>query len=773
MIKDFFKRSLFLAILLVCWLFSNAEKKWTAQWITSPQVKNEANTWICFRKDIELPKIKGPVIASISVDSKYWLWINGEMVVFEGGLKRGPSPEDTYYDEVDITSYLKKGHNTIAVLLWYFGKEGFSHKSSGQAGMLFDCNSEEINLNSDKTWQTLLHPSFLPFEGVQPNVRLPESSLCYDARKDPGEWTSEGFDDSSWQGAKELGTPPCAPWNKLVLRPIPQWKDFGLKDYENNNEIPSQSTEEPIVCKLPANLQVTPYLKVETKAGQVIDIRTDHFMGGSEPNVQARYITKDGVQEYENLGWMNGEEVIYSLPKGIKILELKYRETGYDTELVGHFHCSDDFFNRLWEKARRTLYVTMRDTYMDCPDRERSQWWGDEVNEGGETFYTFDCASHLLQKKGMYELINWQKPDGVIFSPVPAGNWDKELPCQMLASVGYFGFWNYYLNTGDLQTISDLYDGVKRYLNVWSILPNGTLAMREGGWTWGDHGMHKDMELMQNTWYYLALKGIRNMALVLGKENDAHDLQLRMDKFKPAFNQFFWTGNGYRHPEYNGETDDRGQALAVVAGLADDEKYPALYKIFTTTEYSSPYMEKYVIEALFMMGEDEYALHRLKKRFGPMVNDPDCSTLWEVWGNSNDGFTGGSTNHAWSGGGLTLLSQYVCGIAPIEPGYKKFLVAPRPVNLTSASTSQESVNGRIEVAFEKRSSEFELNLLVPENTSALVKLPFGSFFEVMLNGKLIWENGQAVKKRIVRHLQFDDENQVTVFPGEWKFKGKK
>ncbi len=23
----------------------------------------------------------------------------------------------------------------------------------------------------------------------------------------------------------------------------------------------------------------------------------------------------------------------------------------------------------------------MRDTYMDCPDRERAQWWGDEVNE--------------------------------------------------------------------------------------------------------------------------------------------------------------------------------------------------------------------------------------------------------------------------------------------------------------------------------------------------------------------------------------------------------
>ena len=38
----------------------------------------------------------------------------------------------------------------------------------------------------------------------------------------------------------------------------------------------------------------------------------------------------------------------------------------------------------MWEKSQRTLYITMRDTYMDCPDRERAQWWGDEVNESGE-----------------------------------------------------------------------------------------------------------------------------------------------------------------------------------------------------------------------------------------------------------------------------------------------------------------------------------------------------------------------------------------------------
>lgn len=59
-----------------------------------------------------------------------------------------------------------------------------------------------------------------------------------------------------------------------------------------------------------------------------------------------------------------------------------------------------------------------------------------------------------------------------------------------------------------------------------------------------------------------------------------------------------------------------------------------------------------------------------------MVEDPQCSTLYEGWGIGENGYGGGSSNHAWSGGGLTVLAQYVCGVLPIESGYSKFMVKP-------------------------------------------------------------------------------------------------
>ena len=178
-----------------------------------------------------------------------------------------------------------------------------------------------------------------------------------------------------------VGKEGDAPWNKLHHRIIPLWKDFGLKNYVSQT-VHSGTINDTLVCQLPYNAQIMPYMELEAeKAHSVVTIFTSHYQGGSAYNVRAEYLTKKGKQSYENKGWMNGEKVYYIYPKGINLTKVQFRETGYNTEFEGYFRCNDPFLNKMWEKSQRTLYITMRDTYMDCPDRERAQWWGDEVNE--------------------------------------------------------------------------------------------------------------------------------------------------------------------------------------------------------------------------------------------------------------------------------------------------------------------------------------------------------------------------------------------------------
>lgn len=676
-------------------------------------------SWLCFRNIVTLEDTPKDIDLSIAADTKYWLWINGELQVREGGLKRGPNPNDTYCDVINSLPALRKGKNTVAVLVWYFGKDGFSHRNSPTAGMTFELNVDGKNVTADNKWRAINHPAFYVPEGEQPNFRLAESNIGFDSAKDI-DFFSIGYDDSKWSKTVEVSLEKAG-WNKLVGRPIPLWKDYGLKDYYKVE----MKGDTALHAYLPYNAQITPYMKIKASAGKRIRILTDNYKGGSELNVFAEYITSDGEQEFECYGWMNGHYVIYEIPEGVEIIETKYRETGYDTTFVGHFSCDDPMLNSLWNKSQRTLYVTMRDTYMDCPDRERAQWWGDVVNELGEAFYALDENAHLLTKKGIRELMDWQRSDSTIFAPVPAGNYDSELPMQMLASISYYGFWTYYMGTGDKSTIEYVYPKVKKYIHVWKLTDDGLVLPRKGGWTWGDWGENKDMELLFNQWYIIALQGYEMMSSLVGDKSEAEWAKSNAQKIRQAFHRKFWNGQYYVSSDYKGIPDDRSQALAIVSGTLPTELYPVIRPFFQKYFHASPYMEKYVLQALCMMGYHQDAINRMKYRYSAMINSP-LTTLWEGWGIGSEGFGGGSYNHAWSGGPLTIMSQYIAGIETVEPSFKTFIVNPNPGCLNHIMTTIP-LNDKREIRFslDKDKKSCYIKLCIPNGSKAIFRLPKG------------------------------------------------
>ncbi len=376
-------RHLFLVSIFLIPVFSQAEE-WKGQFLTLEHHQSRPNTWMLWRKKANIEKVPASVKAKIATDSKYWLYINEQLVVFEGGLKRGPAPNSSYYDEVEIAPYLKPGENLIAVLTWYFGLNGFSHVSSGTAGLLFDARAEGVDICSDKSWRGAVYGAYGETDEPKPNYRISESNIRFDARREEQGW----YKNSYTYGLEEVlpvDVENCT-LGKLVKRPIPQWKDHGLREYAS-----TEQRGDTLVCRLPYNCQCTPYMRLKSSDdGLLIKIQTDVHMIGGSATPRCEYITRKGEQEYENFGWFNGHEVWYILPEGVEMEEVKFRETGYGCDFVEPFRCDDPFFNELWLRAQRTLYITMRDNFMDCPDRERGQWWGDAVNELGEAYYATD-----------------------------------------------------------------------------------------------------------------------------------------------------------------------------------------------------------------------------------------------------------------------------------------------------------------------------------------------------------------------------------------------
>ena len=725
-------------------VISTEEKSdWEAKWIWDKENLTEKNVWMCFNKKINIDKVPEKLTAHISADSKYWLYINGETVVYEGSVKRGPAKNSGYYDSIDIAPYLKKGENSICALVWYWDNEtSYSYSSSGQGGFLFEAIGEDVTIISDKSWKVKRNSAFVDSPLYPPNYRLPEYSIYFDAREDMADWMNEAYDVLSWEDATEYAVGGDGAYGKLFPRGIPFLKDYGLKDYENSkdyeNYTVNKSFGEKITVDIPYNAQLTPYLKIIAPAGKKIRITTENTLIGA---VSTTYITKEGEQEFEALGWFNGEHITYKIPKGVTVVSLKYRETGCDSSFCGDFKCDDEFMNSLWQKSLRTLYVTMRDNFMDCPDRERAQWWGDVTSEMIMTMYSMDSNSYLLYQKGVEAMLSHVDDSKVLQTVVPISGDYFELPVQQLA--GIVGFLTYYEYTGDKAFIEKVYGASLDYLKLWEIGENNLVVHREGSWDWPDWGSKADMTAIENAWVYYALSATEKMADVLEKDEDISFITQRKDAIAKGY-KALWTEEGFKSEDVK-KPDDRANALAVLSGLAEKEQYDTILNVLTTTKNSSPYMEYYVLEAFCKMGEYEAAYDRIKDRYEGMMYE-DYSTLWEFWDEWQ-----GTKNHAWSGGPLVIMSKHFAGVTPIEAGYEKVKIQPQYTLSDRMNCTVPSVKGLITLDYEKTDGDYIINLTLPKDLKTVLYVPKGAV--VNINSEPFYKNGEYVNGDKKGHIE--------------------
>ena len=108
--------------------------------------------------------------------------------------------------------------------------------------------------------------------------------------------------------------------------------------------------------------------------------------------------------------------------------------------------------------------------------------------------------------------------------------------------------------------------------------------------------------------------------------------------------------------------------------------------------------------------------------------DRGATTVWEEWGGVDaDGVPHASLNHYSKGAVITFLHQYVAGLQLVEPGYRRFRVAPRPGGeLTWATATHDSPYGRIEVRWQQHDEQLTVDVTVPPGTTAEVVLPTGA-----------------------------------------------
>ena len=601
-------------------------------WADVPQ-KNDQ--FVRFRAQFDAPAEAGAATLYIAAETKYYLYLNGRLVVFDGGLHRDSVPGCGYYDEVSL--HPVPGKNTLLIDVWFWGNGGRNNVAFPQAGVLFAC--EKLRLYSGAHTESGVLQAYFQPGGEQPSGLYGGYSIGFDARLDRVE-----YDRSRVVG--EYGAPP---FQTPRRRPIPLFR-FG-----KNTAAHYERAGQTYTVNLPYAMQFSPYLRVRAQGGELIDVRSDRYCvrggPGDTDNVyrghRYEYICKPGEQEYSGYNYLFGEQINFTVPAGVEVLALGYRESGYDCDIVGLPVTEDPLLNRLLQKCARTLLVCMRENFMDCPDRERGQWIGDVSVQAPQVFFCLSKSAVLLLRKAIVDFIELRK--GPVLGGNVPGDHFSELPAQSLHAISEVGMIaHYYEATRELSVLRLAFEPAIEYLRLWEMGADGLIVSRPGDWNWLDHNFNIDQKVLENCWYYSALKFARSMGEALQDDRFDAFLQARIESIEAHFESEFWRGDGYA----SGETmDDRANALAVVVGLAAAAHAPKIRNVLVTVFNATTYMEGYVLEALCRLGYREDAYRRMMARYYPLIVNEN-STLWE------DFFLLGSKNHAWSGAPLSIVCRY-------------------------------------------------------------------------------------------------------------------
>lgn len=780
-----------LKILILFILLSNSHVsnaiQWNAEWIWAKQRTGEPNTWLATRKNIDLDTVPQEFIAHVSADTKYWLWINGVLVVFEGSYTGGPSPvkasprvdnfpiaSNKYYDSVDIAPFLKEGNNTIAALVWYYGHNGDkgTHISSKKAGFIFQAKAGGTQIKTDKSWKVKRHKAYQSDVKKPYPYRIAAWGINYDARLDIQDWTNKswykpGYDDSDWDNATSMHRPPRAPFFNLYPSEIPILTDYGLADCTNftSNSFPFVSDGKPIKCVLEFNKNVTPYFDIDAQPGLNVHIDSNMRLNTIETN----YITKAGRQQFESYTWFNARNIIFNIPEGVKVHALKYRWTGIG-DTPGHFEADDSWYTRIWQMAENTLYVCARDNFMDTPDRERGLWIGDVADQASYLFYSMDQAGRDLLKKSIKVTLAFSDTESGIFAGLAPGRF-RELPAQSLQFIDQ-GIWHYYYNTGDLNTLAYAYPYVHRYLELWEMKPNGLPIFRNGAWKWTDWGPQEtvDYDVIQNALYYSALLAARNMAITLNDNNHIDFYNNRINSIETSFQDEYWQ-NGFFSSDPEKFKDDRANAISIIYGLANKSQYKDIVNnVLVPINNASPHFEWMVYNAMAIAEGYDELLFRMKKRYGKQVNNSQLSTLAEYLP------SGGTENHAWNAPS-TVLSKYIVGMSPTDVAWKSFEVLPNMAHMKHLKQLVPSVQGNINFEITRTKFDVQMHLSVPHGVTAVIGVP-KQYFDintVNINENLIWNEGNF--KKINKNINFHSENEkylkFTLKAGDYKLLAEK
>ena len=399
------------------------------------------------------------------------------------------------------------------------------------------------------------------------------------------------------------------------------------------------------------------------------------------------------------------------------------------------FECSDETLNAVWNLCKHTMKAASAfGIYIDG-ERERIPY---EADAYINLLSHYACDLDPRVARATFEHL--------LAHPTWPTEWSLHMPMIAAADT---------LATGDAVLAREHYDALKKKLLMEKARADGLLrASAVVDWPGGerdgyndgiaDPAMQKQVGPMINTvvnaFYYHALGRMALLARRLNKEDDARELERKAGQVRESFNRvFFDPARGlYVDGEGSTHTSLHANLFPLAFGLVPEARMPGIADFLQSRGMAcSVYGAQYLLEALFAAGRDEYAVRlmtaRTTRSWWHMIESGSTMT-WEAWGPQ---FKENLTwNHAWGAAPANIISRFVLGVRPLEPGYSRLLIGPQPGALAWIKGKVPTAIGPVTLEIEN-AAIFRLAVDLPANAHATVALPRRPRHRIMLDGKMM------------------------------------
>ncbi len=697
----------------------------------------------------------------------------------------------------DVTDMLKKGENTLGVILaegWYSGRIAYARSYVGpkpvpqlicQLEITYQNGVQKI-VSSDGSWKGTTNGP-IRFSDIY-------EGEDYDANLEIPGWSTPDFRAENWIDVEEKVIDSA-----VLLLPK---RNATVID---KMKLPTVSISElkpgTFIFDLGQNMVGVAELNIPVSKNQKVTIRLAEMLNQDGSLYTANYRSARSTDYYipksdGNITW----KPTFTF-HGFRYVELSGFDTNAtpekdwvtgivqcsDFEQTGSFTSSHEMLNKLQSNIIWGLRGNFFDIPTDCPQRDERMGWTGDAQVFAPTSI-FNSGVHAFWASWLQSAREEQFADGGIPNVIPnnRGNSSSSGWADAVTVIP----WELYLKTGDKNILEENYAMMKKLIGYYKLNPDSRLGELNSFGDWlqpysqnKEDGRKGDTpnELIDAAYFAHSVHLTLNAAKVLGYDKEINELRGLMDSIKIEFQNKFLNDDGKLTTPVETQT---GYLLILGFDLVSQEmaQKVVLHLLKTISEADNHLRTGFLgtpllAPVLHRFGQTDLMYSILFKDTYPgwfySINQ-GATTMWERWNSYSheNGFgdeSMNSFNHYAYGAIGQWMYEGIAGISALEPGYKKILIAPTPGEpLDYASAEYTSVYGKISSTWKMAETGLELKVTIPPNTTAKIIIPAGVGMKVLVNDMELAQN-----PNVSQVVSNESNIELKVVPGNYSFKTQK